>query len=260
MDKKVVIIGLGEMGGVFARGFLRIGMPVYPVTRTMNIQQAVEAAPNPELVVLAVAEADLHPVLNIVPAQWRDKLLLLQNELLPRDWEAHALPNPTVISVWFEKKKGQDVKVLLPSPVYGPAADMVQKALGSLDIPVKIVASAEALEHELVLKNVYILTTNIAGLECGGDVESLWKSHNDLARDVAGEVMDIQEWLTGRRLNREKLMEDFATAIHADPAHKCMGRSAPARLQRALKLADEAGLAVPKLREIAAKHLQEVAR
>jgi prephenate dehydrogenase len=30
MNQTVVIIGIGEMGGVFAKGFLRSGYPVYP--------------------------------------------------------------------------------------------------------------------------------------------------------------------------------------------------------------------------------------
>jgi len=40
-------------------------------------------------------------------------------------------------------------------------------------------------------------------------------------------------------------------AFDGDPDHGCMGRSAPARLARALQQANEAGLAVPKLRQIA---------
>jgi hypothetical protein len=43
-------------------------------------------------------------------------------------------------------------------------------------------------------------------------------------------------------------------AFEGDPQHKCMGRSAPARLQRALELADAAGIAAPTLRRIAATH------
>src|SRR3569833_4640592 len=39
-------------------------------------------------------------------------------------------------------------------------------------------------------------------------------------------------------------------AFDGDPAHKCLGRAAPARLRRALSYADETDLAVPKLREI----------
>jgi hypothetical protein len=42
-------------------------------------------------------------------------------------------------------------------------------------------------------------------------------------------------------------------AIKADLNHKCVGRSAAARLDRTVKIADEAGLAVPKIREIQAR-------
>lgn len=253
MSRKVVIIGLGEMGGVFARGFLRAGVAVYPVTRTMNVQQAVQAQPNPELVLLAVAEKDLHSTLATIPDAWRPKLALLQNELLPSDWQKYDLDNPTVISVWFEKKKGQDVKVLIPSPVYGDGSDLIKQSLGTIDIPVNVVSSSQAMEHELILKNVYILTTNIAGLICGGSVEALWNEHNSLARDVANDVMDIQSWLVDKELDREKLIEGFVVAINGDLKHQCMGRSAPARLARAISLADEAGLTVKTLRDIAAK-------
>lgn len=251
MNKKVVIIGLGEMGGVFARGFLRAGIPVFPVTRTMSIQQAMSSMPNPDLVLLAVGEGDLQASLASIPDQWKSKTALLQNELLPRSWRDHV-PDPTVISVWFEKKKGQDVKVLIPSPVFGAGAELIKTALASIDIPVEIKSSADEIEFELVLKNVYILTTNIAGLECGGNVGGLWNAHNALAREVANEVMDIQSWLVGKALDREKIIAGLVKAINGDLEHKCMGRSAPARLSRAVELADEAGLAVPKLRSILA--------
>jgi len=33
MNPPIVIIGIGELGGVFARAFLYAGYPVYPVTR-----------------------------------------------------------------------------------------------------------------------------------------------------------------------------------------------------------------------------------
>lgn len=251
MKEPVVVIGIGEMGGVFARGFLRAGHPVYPVTRGMDMARAAGAIPEPALALVAVAEADLHPVLAHMPDTWRGRLGLLQNELLPRDWEHHGLASPTVISVWFEKKKGQDVKVIIPSPVYGPHAGLIHDALDAIDIPCRVLGSPDELLFELVLKNVYILTTNIAGLVVGGTVGELWTEHRDLARQVADEVMDIQAHLTGVALSRDDLVTGLEHAIHGDPGHKCMGRSAPARLERALKQADEAGLPVPRLREIA---------
>jgi hypothetical protein len=201
-----------------------------------------------------VAEKDLHPTLEQLPAAWRNRLGLLQNELLPRDWQQHGLDSPTVISVWFEKKKGQDAKVLIPSPVHGPHADILINALEALEIPARKVDSDADMEFELVLKNVYILTTNIAGLVTGGTVSELWQDHQKLAREVASDVMDIQDWLTGKKHDRDRLIEGMLQAFDGDPEHKCMGRSAPARLQRALQLADEASLAVTNLRRIHSKH------
>lgn len=250
MNEPIIVIGIGEMGGVFTRGLLRTGHPVYPVTRKTDMQAMAGAITAPFFVLVAVAENDLHPTLERIPASWRNNIGLLQNELLPRDWQAHDIKNPTVVSVWFEKKRGQDYRVLVPSPVYGPRAGVLEDALTSLDIPCWELKSEQELEFELVRKNVYILTTNIAGLVIDGTVDDLWYKHEALAREVANEVMDIQEWLTGNVHEREKLIEGMLEGIQGDLQHKCMGRSAPGRLARAIGQADEAGLAVPKLREI----------
>jgi hypothetical protein len=250
IPKPIVIIGIGEMAGVFARGFLRAGYPVYPINRDTNIDEMVASIPDPMLTLLAVAEKDLHSSLDLVPPQWWPGLTLLQNELLPRNWQAHGITSPTVISVWFEKKKGQDYKVLVPSPVFGSKADIVINSLRQLNIPTQRVESEDELLYELVRKNVYILTTNIAGLEVGGTVETLWNQHQELARTVAENVIDIQDWLTGRQNDREKLIAGMVAAMEGDLQHRCMGRSAPARLSNAVQLADEAGLKVAKLREI----------
>jgi ketopantoate reductase len=256
MKSPVILIGIGEMGGVFARGILRVGHPVIPVTRNSNMQEISNEYPQPQLVLISVAENDLHATLAQLPATWHNCIGLLQNELLPRDWEQHQLTNPTVISVWFEKKKGQDVKVLIPSPVYGPQAGLLVAALAALDIPAFTLNSAETLCYELVRKNVYILTTNICGLVTGGNVTQLWQQHQSLATEVAHEVMDIQEWLTNRTFDREQLIAGMVEGMEGDPHHMCMGRSAPGRLQRALQYADEAKLPVPKLREIYKQQVQ----
>lgn len=247
--RAVVVIGIGEMGSVFARGLLRRGHPVYPVTRDSDMNGLAAQLPDPELVLVAVGEAALQPTLVEIPAVWRDRLALLQNELLPADYA--DLPDPTVISVWFEKKKGQDSKPLIPSPAYGPHADLLIDALASLDLPARAVESKSAMLFELVLKNVYILTTNIAGLQVGGTVGELWSQHEPLARAVANDVIDIQEAMTGESFDREALIAGMLQAFDGDPEHKCMGRSAPARLQRALQHAERLGLEVPTLQEIA---------
>jgi len=250
MNQPIAIIGIGELAAVFARGFLRNGYPVYPITRDMDISTALQNVPDPALVLVAVAEKDFTGVLAKIPAQWRRHIGLLQNELLPGDWQAGNISNPTVISVWFEKKKCQGCKVLIPSPVYGPRADLIADSLELIDIPCKRLSSPEALLIELVIKNVFVLTINIAGLETGGSTGALWSDHNDLARTVANEVIDLQEWITGATFERDQLIDGMVNGISGDPDHNCTGRSAPARLKRVIKLADEAGLAIPQIRRI----------
>lgn len=255
MKQPVVLIGVGEMGGVFARALLRAGHPVIPVTRDYAMQDVAQAFPEPELVLISVAEKDLPQVLIELPEQWKHRAALLQNELLPKDWQKHGLDNPTVISVWFEKKPGQDVKVLIPSPAHGPRAALLVQALAGIGIPGNVVPTSADMLTELVLKNLYILTTNICGLETGGDVQDLWDNHRNLATSVANEVMDLQAWLTGETLDREALIKGMVNAFSGDPEHMCMGRSAPARLKRALDLASEANLGLPVTTDIAKRHL-----
>jgi ketopantoate reductase len=255
MKQPVVIVGTGEIGGVCARGFLRLGHPVFPVNRDMSMVELAQSLPEPALVLIAVGEADLHSTLADVPLVWRERIALLQNELLPRDWLQHGFDNPTAISIWFEKKKGMDAKVLLPSPAFGPAAKLLVDALQTLDIAAREVNSAAEMAYELVRKNIYILTLNIAGLECGGNVEELWSDHHQLMQDVAREVMDIQDFLVGKPQDRERLLQGLKEGIDGDLQHGCTGRSAPARLIRNLEFADEAGLAVTKLREIKEKYV-----
>lgn len=252
MNQPIVIIGVGELGGVFARAFLRKGYPVYPVTRSMNISEAANNVPDPTLVLVAVAEKDLSDVLATTPVQWHGNIGLLQNELLPRHWKTYNITNPTVMSVWFEKKKGQDYKVIVPTRVYGPKAKFLADSLESIGISCKILSNEDDLLFELVLKNVFVFTINIAGLETGGTVETLWLEHNELALQIANEVIDLQEWLTGVSFTRDRLINGVLEGVNGDPNHKCKGRSAPGRLARVIELADEVGLQIPKIREIQA--------
>lgn len=251
MKKPIVIIGMGEIGGVFARGFLKTGHPVYPIVRGMDLRISLEEIPDPEAVVVAVGEKDIARVLGEIPALYHSKLVLVQNELLPKDWTDHHIKNPTVISVWFEKKIPNDFKEIIPSPVFGAKAKLVDETLGSMGIKTRILHGEEELLFELVLKNLYILVINIAGLAIGGGtVEQLWKQYHELTHQVADDVLDIQFRLAGKTLDRKKLLEGMLKAFEGDWQHKCMGRTAPARLDRAIAQADSFGLAVKKLREI----------
>ena len=222
MDKTIIVVGLGELGSVFARGVLKLGYTVMPITRHNSLSDLTDRV-DPQAIIIAVGEADVHHLMTQVPDAWKNRVVLIQNELLPRDWQAHAYENPTVISVWFEKKKGMDSKVVLPSPVFGPNASLIVEALAQLDLPAYVVDSAEELEYELVRKNLYILTSNIAGLEVGGDVAYLAEQHPALMQTLANEILDIQDWLTHRQQDRNRLMQGLAQAFDGDPQHNVWG-------------------------------------
>lgn len=250
--KTAIVIGMGEMGGVFSRALLKSGHIVVPVTRETDVADAVAQYPDPAVALITVGEADLPGVLQALPPAWKACAGMLQNELLPRDWRAAGIEDPTVAVVWFEKKPGQDVKVIIPSPIGGPYAAPLIEALATIGIPATPAADAADLTAELVTKNLYILTANIGGLVTGGTVDHLWNGNREMATQVASEVLDVQEWLVGAELDRDRHVAGMEAAIAGDPEHKATGRSAPARLARAIAHADEAGLAVPRLRAIAA--------
>jgi hypothetical protein len=121
-----------------------------------------------------------------------------------------------------------------------------------IDVPCREIAAGQIL-FELVRKNLYILTINITGLRLppGATVSELWNAHRDLAEAVSGEILDIQDWLTGTRLPRERLMAGMVEGFDGDPNHICTGRSALKRLRRSLAVAREAGIELPVLRQIA---------
>ncbi|MFM8331123.1 MAG: ketopantoate reductase family protein [Candidatus Methylumidiphilus sp.] len=252
MNKPVAIIGMGEMGELFAHAFLKLGHPVYPIVRGMDLASIATALPDPELVLVAVGENQLHGVLNTLPSPWRGRLALLQNELLPRDWQQHGITDPTVIVVWFDKKPGRPFVAATATPVCGPKAELIAQALETLAIPCHTVPRTELL-YELARKNLYILTINIAGLMLapGGTVGELWDNSRDLADKVAADIISVQQALAECELPRKRLLDSLPDAIADDPGHLCLGRSARERLRRTLQNAQAQGIRAPSLKAIA---------
>lgn len=248
MSAEAVVVGVGELGGLFAHGFLRSGLTVVPVRRRDPLATVAQTHPSPDLVLVAVGEDDLDAVLASCPVTWRKRVCLIQNELLPHAWQAHDLTTPTVCVVWFEKKRGKAVKELLPSVVHGPAAARLAQALTEVGIGSRVAESSDDLLTALIEKNAYILTTNLAGMRTGGTVEELFDAHREFALSVLAEVIELQSALTSTTVNADAILTTVERAVQADPAHQCTGRSAPRRLERALAHGDRLGLSLPVLR------------
>ena len=156
-----------------------------------------------------------------------------------------------MVVVWFDKKKGRPIVNVLPNQVSGPFAFLVREALLKQGTPT-VQVPASQIEYEMVRKNLYILTINIAGILAGGTVSELWANHRELAEAVSNEILAIQLARLGKPLSTTELIRGMLEGFEGDPNHICMGRSAPERLARARQQAHILGLSTPTLDTIAA--------
>ncbi|MFZ5564983.1 MAG: hypothetical protein ACOZBW_13120, partial [Thermodesulfobacteriota bacterium] len=199
---------------------------------------------------LAVPENVISLTLEQVPAPWRDRLGLLQNELLPGVWQGAGIGNPTAMAVWFEKKKGRGVHVFQATKVHGPRAGLVKNALNAVGIDCDVLSDATALNIELIKKNLYVLTINIAGLVTGGTTGDLWKHHREIARAVAADILTVLERAAGQPVDRAALTSFLGDILTRVPDHTCRGRVAEDRLARVLAMARKNGLETPVLLDV----------
>lgn len=262
VEKATFVVGLGQLGSLFAEGLLKTGRPIVPVLRGEVIELALNTY-DPELIVVAVGEDDLSSVLAGVPTGFRNRIALLQNELRPDQWlgcEGGDLIDPTIVSVWFERKAGKAPHVVLPTVLYGPHCGLLAGALSKWDLPFRVVEGEEELCFELALKNLYILGLNFGGLLVGGSAGELLFQHGAILNEIVADLIRLEQGLLSRiapqgssgafarvELNPQRLKDALKNAIQADPGHGCAGRSAPRRLQRTLQHAAELGMELPSL-------------
>lgn len=264
LASSAVVIGLGQLGATFAEGWLRAGRAVVPVTRRAPLADLPRELPQPSIVLLGVGEHSLPAVLRGLPPAYAERCALLQNELLPWVWQeslgaAAAGPSgaesagaePSVAVVWFEKKAGKPIHSIRPSVLFGPVSSYLAEALSALELPFFEAQDSQQRDFELVLKNLYILTLNLAGLEVGGSAGELWRDHAQLSHPLCRELICLQESLLGRKLDESALLAGVESAILADPQHAARGRTAEERLRRAAAQALAAGLELPRLSGLA---------
>jgi hypothetical protein len=244
---EVLLIGVGELGATLGAGLLRAGCSVTPVRRGESSAR-IAYGRDPGLVLCAVAEADLEPALASLPRALHHRLALLQNELAEGDLARYGAAS--VLVVWFEKKPGSLPRVLAPSLGFGPGAPFFERALRALDLPYRTLGSREELAAALALKNLYILSTNLAGLRVGGDVAGLARDHGQLLEAVLDDVAAVEAARSAIPLDLRALRRELPAIFAADPHHRCAGRTAPARLRRTLARAEALGVEVPTLRSL----------
>lgn len=251
-ERAVVVVGLGQLGALFAGAWLALGRPVVPWLRSSEAEDFAELRPAATL--LAMGEAALPEVLARLPEALAEGAVLVQNELLPHAWVGQK-SSPTVCVVWFEKKGAKPPHSILPSVLHGPKAGLVAEALTWLGLPYQVAPDEAARDQALVVKNLYILLLNLAGLRVGGTAGELLTKQPELAQSLLAELVQHQAALLGRELDLASLTQEVRRAIDADPSHGCRGRSAEERLTRVLAQAREKGLSLPLVEALAREHL-----
>lgn len=259
----VVIIGMGELGTLFASGFLKLGFLVAPVTRRVDLAAVDDTIKQPFLCLIATDIGDLGPVFDWLPESWKDRLVLLQNELLPSHWEGrHIKQQPSVVTVWLEKKKDSVVKKRdgLPEVVFSPIpaiGEALCAALLALDIPCKRVDSFDLMLHCMVMKNLFNCTMNVGGLLLDGDGErkatfsQLLADEKAIAR-VLADAATIQEVALGVEkatiVKPRELLPSVKECMSRMPTQICQGRFSKLRTKRAYEA--RADHEVPTLKEL----------
>jgi len=255
-DQEALVVGMGQLGGIFSLGLLRRGYTVVPILRTTPIEHLSVQKYNPEVCVITVAEDELSHLLDGWARKYSDRWVLVQNELRPSVWERRGLQTPTIAVVWFEKKPGREARPIVSTPVHGPHAQLIVTALTALGLPAHVEPDSEQLLFELCLKNLYILSMNFVGLTFPEDVGTIWYDHRPYLDQICAEVLELEAAQMQRNLPTQSLCIELERLIVADPRHTAAGRSAASRLHRTRTTAQRLGIRTPTLDEIA-KRLEE---
>ncbi len=244
-DRTIAVLGVGQLGSLLADLLSAAGATVVPIRRSDRI----DASSLPDRVIVAVGEDDLAPALCSLPAAWKDRVVLVQNELVPDQWLAHGVVDPTVAIVWFEKKRDRAARVVLPTPVAGPWSGELAGLLSAAGLPATAIDGA-LLRPSLLDKNVYILVSNLAGLVAPAGTTTgqlLELPLLEMTSRVFADVLRVESARLGLPLDEDTASAQMMRAFAADPDHVAAGRSAPARLHRTLARAEQLGIEVPEL-------------
>jgi hypothetical protein len=253
--RDLIVMGLGELGSLYANAALKHGMRVTPLTRKLAPASALSQAPSATPILVAVGEADLDVALESLPSDRRGSLILLQNELFPRQWARFTTHTPTVMAPWLLKKKGEPLLVARSTPVFGQFAPLMVELHQVLGFEAEVLPDEAALHQAIVDKYAFILTVNALGL-----LEDLslgdWSTKDPvqvdaLAREAAllgaKLVHEESEMESARPIDIDASVAQVRVGMRAMAAMRARGRTAKSRVERATANAARFGVPVPSL-------------
>jgi hypothetical protein len=244
--RDLLLWGVGELGRFLGGAALRANMRVTPITRATQPENAFSQLPSDTPLLIAVGEAELDAVLARVPEGRKGAVILLQNELFPAHWQAHQV-QPTVLVPWLLKKRGEPELVGRATRVFGVHARLVEELHQILGIACEPLPDAQALRQALVEKYTFILTINALGL-----VRDLklgeWRIQDpERVEKLARESARLGAARAESSIDEAACVASTFEAMERMASIAARGRTAGARVARALDEANKHGLVLPEL-------------
>jgi hypothetical protein len=246
--RDLIVVGLGELGRLYGGAALRAGLRVTPWTREQRPEEALASLSEDTPVLLAVGEDALTLALQSLPEPRRRHSIWLQNELFPRDWAELEEP-PTVLVPWLLQKRGKPLIVLHPSPVFGRHAELVLAMHRAIDIPalrIEPVCGAEALRD----KYAFIVAMNALGLSSDAPLGWFLEHEQGLIESVLRESAELAGKVCEVSPAHAHVAALARTAFEALRDISPRGRTAAARIERALERATHHRLTLPTLERL----------
>jgi hypothetical protein len=245
MDE-MIVLGVGELGRLFAGAALAEGLHVTPITRGVTPAHVLAGRPPHVPILVAVGEDALERALDSLPAARRDDAVLVQNELWPSVWQSRGF-RPSLMLPWVLQKPGLPRTVVGTTPVFGAHAAMLGALCARLSLPCVGITERE-VPQALADKYTFILVINALG--CWRD-ELLGRFLTDAQPQIAAlcqEASALSAALLDAPLDPVRSHRLTLDAMEAMASMRARGRTASLRVDRALGHAATHGLNVPALR------------
>ena len=244
-----VVWGVGELGELFAGSALRLGYRVTGIRRKDDSDAILKSTGTCPILV-AVGENEIDGVLGRIPANFANQVILVQNEIFPSHWHKHPhVGLPTVCVVWaVAKRKSSPLICPHPHEVCGPLADLVIEMHQAILLEARVMPSPE---EALVKKFSYILTINLLGLERDVTVgEWARDEHKDRIIRMATDATRLGIALAAASgVNAQAMGQEVYEIMRSEQvsSYRAQGRTAGARLSRAISAAEQFGLRLEHL-------------
>lgn len=249
----LTVIGLGNLGRLYAGGALKAGRVVCPVNRGDDVVAALARSGPGDPVLVGVGEAALPAVCAALPAERRADAILVQNGLARPRMRELGVGGATLAVVWTLEKPSFARLESLPMGAYGPQATFMREATAAIGLRCAtsgIEGSTDAGIDEgtdAAAKHAFILAINALGLVRPITVGEWLESDPARVDAFVAEGARLAGPMLGVQADPTKVAGRARAGMSGFGALPCRGRTALDRVDAARAFAATRGIPTPAL-------------